>query len=368
MTDVIVSIATIPVRVQNGCLARCIKALLNQSIEVKKIYVNVPYIYKRFGSLSDHLIEYIKRLSDKVEVLQHKVDSPIIKYFGAIHHCEQGDKNDYVFVGDDDQEYHPLLLEKMREGIYDSMYVYQNRYHIVKHGTGGIIHGFVGLMFQARLLKGEMEILESFRNTWIDDQVMSMLFAQWEIPIVPSPVNDFDDIYLTLNSKGMEQLGMGGDLALSKETSDRAKQINKLEKDCGCHFVMKNHPSSKGECFHLFDLAPSVIHLVKFNKMTDENWKRYETIFELCKRLPVTLNVVTLDDIESLYIEIVNDSTLEFLEDVHAIKLLDSQQGLYLSLKHDITEDTILDLLCLRQNKMLYKNGLVYFSRFIESD
>tara|TARA_R110000772_G_scaffold257353_1_gene374140 strand:- start:115 stop:1218 length:1104 start_codon:yes stop_codon:yes gene_type:complete len=236
-----ISIATIPPRVRDGSLIRCVNSLLIQSIKIKKIYVNLPNKFKRFEQLTETEIKIIEDYDEKIKVTYTNYDSPALKYIGALKHIENDDE--YIFIGDDDQEYHKDLLKKMREGCYKDNAVYQNRYNIVKKGTAGIIHGFVGLMTQKKVFNN----LDNFKfpkECWIDDQLFNIYFFLNNIEILPSPIHEFQDIYRKLNNNNQEQIGEG---ALCMMPKKRSIQIRELEELYGVFFLKKNKPDSQGK-------------------------------------------------------------------------------------------------------------------------
>lgn len=268
-----ISIATIPPRFNS--LLKSLRAFLNQTLEIKKIYVNLPEDFKRFENFTPEQEEEIKAISNKIVITKTPYDSPALKYLGCLPYV---DKEDFIFVGDDDQEYHPELLEKMKEGIYNEGAVYQNRYHIVKHGTAGIIHGFVGLMLKAKLLSN-IKTFDLPKTCWVDDQLFSIYFHKNNIPILPSPVNDFDEIYSKTSSYGTEQIGDG---ALCKMDLPRKKQIKELELMYNVFFLKKNHHLSKGKIKDVIykNIQFPTIHLVILDKPTKENKKNMKMLIE----------------------------------------------------------------------------------------
>ena len=51
--QVIASIATIPPRINNGDLKKCVDSLLKQTHKLSYIFVAIPKNYKRFGQLTN---------------------------------------------------------------------------------------------------------------------------------------------------------------------------------------------------------------------------------------------------------------------------------------------------------------------------
>ena len=148
-------------------------------LKPKKIYVNISKDYKRFKNFTDEEIKNIENYNECIEVIINNYDSPLIKHIGIIN--KHNEKNDFVFIGDDDQEYNYKLLENMRDGIYNNNDVYQNRYHVVKTGTAGIIHGFVGLMYRVGLLDNFSNEMKLPNKLWVDDQFMNIYFKKTKI-------------------------------------------------------------------------------------------------------------------------------------------------------------------------------------------
>ena len=270
-----ISIASIPPRIHDGSLEKSIRAFLKQSVEIKNIFINLPERFIRFKNLTEEEENKIKSLSSKIIITKTPYDSPALKYLGCLPYVKD---DDILFVGDDDQEYHENLLEKMYEGMYNDNAVYQNRYHIVKHGTAGIIHGFVGLMMKAKVFR----FIKDFdlpKNCWIDDQLFSIYFHKNNIPILPSPVNDFDEIYSNTSNYGTEQIGEG---ALCMMDIPRRKQIKELEKMYNVFFLKKNHHLSKGQIKDVDynNLTFPTIHYVILDKPTKENKSNFKNLVE----------------------------------------------------------------------------------------
>lgn len=268
-----ISIATIPPRFNS--LIKSLRSFLTQTIEVKNIYVNLPANFKRFENFTPEQEEQIKDISDKIVITKTPYDSPALKYLGCLPYV---DKEDFIFIGDDDQEYHPELLEKMKDGIYNENAVYQNRFHIVKHGTAGIIHGFVGLMMKAKVFEN-IKNFDLPKTCWVDDQLFSIYFHKNNIPILPSPVNDFDEIYLHTSHYGTEQIGEG---ALCKMDLPRKKQIKELELMYGVFFLKKNHHLSKGKIkdVNYKNLKFPILHLVILDTPTKQNKQNFKILIE----------------------------------------------------------------------------------------
>lgn len=240
---VVASIATIPPRLSNGDLQRCVDGLLHQTQGVDTIYVSIPYRYVRFptqvhdADLPGWLHE--PRYRDKVVVLRPPSDpGPIAKYM-CVAQCMfqvpvRADLQDTViFVGDDDQVYHPTLIERMVAAYpHDRQAVVQNRYDIVRFGSGGIVHGFVGLLVGATCLQNLLRFpLPPI--PWVDDQVMSIYFAKEGVPMLASGVTHFKDIYAELQEGHEKGVGSGEALHM---LGNRATMVREVCMFYGCRF------------------------------------------------------------------------------------------------------------------------------------
>jgi len=341
MNDIIVSVATIPPRVRNGCLSKFIHSMLNQTLQPKKIYVNVSRNYQRFENLTELEINEIKNINlDVIEVIRCDLDSPLIKHIGYLNH--HADKSDFVFVGDDDQEYNLTLLERMRGGIYNKDNIYQNRFHVVKTGTAGIIHGFVGLMYQVARLNNFHSIMDTKKQVWVDDQFMNIYFHKNNNKIVASPINDFDEIFYTLGDTGMEQLGKGGDLCLDSLTNNRLQEIFDLECEYDVKFLLKNNPKSKGECIdytrnpkgrNMFITIPD--KLTDKVKKNIQEWSNYANAFKYnFSLLKIKKEVLSLPNCPA--------HIKEFIADKEGLLLCHKHGGIYVN--RNFTCNTMLDL------------------------
>jgi len=270
----IVSCASIPPRIRNKDIYKFIDSILNQTINVNMIYINLPHHFERFENLNKKEIHELENYNDKIKVTFSDLDSPLLKYTGALKYI---DDDEIMFIGDDDQEYKDDLLENMLTGFYDDKAVYQNRYHVVKKGTAGIIHGFVGLMMKRKVFNN-FNKFKIPKKCWIDDQLINIYFYKNNIRILPSPVHDFDDIYKTLRN-GMEQIGSG---ALCMMDTPRKKQIRELEIFYNVFFLKKESNKSKGKLkdfdWNIFYKLKINIHYVIFDTITSANKKNFEQL------------------------------------------------------------------------------------------
>ena len=101
-----ISVSTIPPRLKN--LNESVNSLLNQTKKPDKIFVNIPYKYKRFSeTIEDNQIP--KFDSDIVEVTRCEDCGPGTKLLGSLNKLK---KNSLVILADDDHVYEDYMIEK----------------------------------------------------------------------------------------------------------------------------------------------------------------------------------------------------------------------------------------------------------------
>ena len=101
-----VSISTIPPRIKN--LEKSVKSILGQTLKPDKIFINIPYKYKRFKEIiSDDQIPNFKDIS--VEVTRCEDCGPGTKLLGSLDKMK---KNSLVILADDDNTYENYMVEK----------------------------------------------------------------------------------------------------------------------------------------------------------------------------------------------------------------------------------------------------------------
>jgi hypothetical protein len=77
--------------------------------------------------------------------------------------------------------------------------VYQNRHNIIeKTSSGGLIHGYVGLLVPAETLSSLPAFPLPACARYVDDQWISAYFFFQGVPIYPTGVEEYPDLYQTL--------------------------------------------------------------------------------------------------------------------------------------------------------------------------
>ena len=142
-----VSTSTIPQRIKN--LDKSIKSLLNQTKKPDKIFINIPFKYKRFSeTIKDD--EIPKFDSSVVEITRCEDCGPATKLLGSLDKLE---KNSLVILFDDDHVYEDYMIEKF---FYFYSKTPDNSYSFYVHPLGnfGIGQGADGFAINTNCLKG----------------------------------------------------------------------------------------------------------------------------------------------------------------------------------------------------------------------
>ena len=226
--SVVASLTTIPPRIATECRL-AINLLLHQ---VEHVYVSVSDTYKRFGEWE--VPAYFSEEPYASHVTLHRTEDkgPATKYLGALDIIPS---DAWVFVCDDDQEYHPDLILRMKRAL-SGLAVYQNHYeHIKLKTSGGLIHGYVGLLVHMSQLKGLQDFPLPPCAYFVDDQWMSIYCFKNEIPIKPTGVELYRDIYAVLQN-AHEKIGAASLAGLQ----NRDEKVAELAAELGVKFEREN--------------------------------------------------------------------------------------------------------------------------------
>ena len=237
------SLTSIPSRFDKCKLT--IDSLITQ---VDHIYLNLCNTYTRFkefnsnNSVPSYLLKE-EPYKSKLTITFGKDYGPATKYLGALDYISN---SQWIFFCDDDQEYHPNLISKMLNNIstnnitinnitinnISKFGIYQNRYNIVKNGSGGIIHGYVGNLMHRSLLNELPTFDLPDLAKYVDDQWMSIYCHLQNISIYPSGIEEYKDIFSVLEN-GNEKIGKDSLAGLQ----NRDNKIKELEKYYNIKFI-----------------------------------------------------------------------------------------------------------------------------------
>ena len=168
-----VSISTIPQRIKN--LNKSIESLLNQTRKPDKIFVNIPYKYKRFKeTIEDNQIP--KFNNSIVEVTRCEDCGPGTKLLGSLNKLE---KNSLLILADDDHTYEDYMIEKF---FYFYSKAPNNAYSFYVHPLGnfGIGQGADGFAINTNHLKGIQnfydKVVKDYKELFLYDDLWISFF------------------------------------------------------------------------------------------------------------------------------------------------------------------------------------------------
>ena len=168
-----ISISTIPPRLKN--LNKSVNSLLKQTRKPDKIFVNIPYQYKRFSeTIEDNQIP--KFDSDIVEVTRCEDCGPGTKLLGSLSKFE---KNSLVILADDDHIYEDYMIEKF---WYFYSKAPNNAYSFYVHPLGnfGIGQGADGFAINTNYLEGIKnfydEVVKDYKELFLYDDLWISYF------------------------------------------------------------------------------------------------------------------------------------------------------------------------------------------------
>ena len=168
-----VSISTIPQRIKN--LNESVKSLLNQTRKPDKIFINIPFKYRRFSeTIEDKQIP--KFDNNFVEITRCEDSGPGTKLLGSLNKLE---KNSLLILADDDHTYEDYMIEKF---FYFYSKAPNNAYSFYVHPLGnfGIGQGADGFAINTNHLKGIQnfydKVVKNYKELFLYDDLWISYF------------------------------------------------------------------------------------------------------------------------------------------------------------------------------------------------
>ena len=168
-----VSISTIPQRIKN--LNESVKSLLNQTKKPDKIFINIPFKYKRFTeTIEDDQIP--KFDNNIIEITRCEDCGPATKLLGSLNKLE---KNSLVILADDDHIYENFMIEKFFHFYSKAP---NNAYSFYVHPLGkfGIGQGADGFAINTNHLTGIKKfydkVVKNYKELFLYDDLWISYF------------------------------------------------------------------------------------------------------------------------------------------------------------------------------------------------
>ena len=168
-----VSVSTIPPRIRN--IKKSIHSLENQTQKPDKIFLNIPYKYRRFenGVLDKDIPTFENK---NVEITRCEDCGPGTKLLGSLNKFE---KNSLVILADDDHTYEDYMIEKF---FYFYSKAPNNAYSFYVHPLGnfGIGQGADGFAINTNHLKGIKDfydkVVKDYKELFLYDDLWISYF------------------------------------------------------------------------------------------------------------------------------------------------------------------------------------------------
>ena len=168
-----VSISTLPQRLKN--IEESVESLLKQTLKPDKIFINIPYKYKRFNEVIED--KQIPKFKNKIiEVTRCEDCGPGTKLIGSLDKIK---KNSLLILADDDHTYEDYMIEKF---FYFYSKAPNNAYSFYVHPLGnfGIGQGADGFAINTNHLKGIKyfynEIVKNYKELFLYDDLWISYF------------------------------------------------------------------------------------------------------------------------------------------------------------------------------------------------
>ena len=168
-----VSISTIPQRLKN--LNKSVESLLKQTQKPDKIFINIPFKYKRFSETIEE--EQIPKFDNNiVEITRCEDCGPGTKLLGSLNKLE---KNSLLILADDDHVYEDYMIEKF---FYFYSMTPDNAYSFYVHPLGnfGIGQGADGFAINTNHLSGIKnfydKVVKNYKELFLYDDLWISYF------------------------------------------------------------------------------------------------------------------------------------------------------------------------------------------------
>ena len=170
-----VSLTTIPSRIKN--VHKTIENLNNQTIKPDKIFLNIPFEYKRFinDKINENDINELKKLN--IEITRCEDFGPATKLMGSL---EKVKNYDFVILIDDDHLYYnnifSIFIDEFKKNPINYSF-YLNKILNIKMGQCSD-----GFLINTKLLDKISIFYEKFvknnRNMFLDDDLWFAIYLQ----------------------------------------------------------------------------------------------------------------------------------------------------------------------------------------------
>ena len=171
-----VSLSTIPERVKY--LNKSVDSLLNQTLKPNKIFINIPYKYRRFETIIKD--DDIPKFSNQnVEITRCEDCGPGTKLLGSIDKLK---KDSLIILADDDNVYENYMIEKFYH-FYSIAPTNAYSFYVHPLGKFGVGQGADGFAINTNYLNGIKEfydqIVKDYKELFMYDDLWISYFLYY---------------------------------------------------------------------------------------------------------------------------------------------------------------------------------------------
>ena len=173
-----VSLTTLPSRVDN--INETIISIQNQSIKPNKIFINLPYSYKRFKDYSFTQNQINKLSKYDIEIVRCDDFGPATKLMGSLKEIK--DNYDCVILLDDDHIYHNKSFEVMLKNFSLNKVNYSyylNKIFNIRHGQCSDIF-LINSIFLDDIENFYNKFVKNSTNMFLDDDLWFAIYLYCE--------------------------------------------------------------------------------------------------------------------------------------------------------------------------------------------
>ncbi len=187
-----VSLTTLPSRIDN--IENTILSIQKQSVQPNKIFINLPYNFKRFKDYNFTESQINKLSNYNLEITRCEDFGPGTKLMGSINKIK--DNYDCVILLDDDHIYHNSSFEIMltnfkKKQINYSFYL--NKIFNIRHGQCSDIF-LINTNFLGEIENFYREYVENNINMFLDDDLWFAIYLYCEKKTsIKNLIDDFSE-------------------------------------------------------------------------------------------------------------------------------------------------------------------------------
>tara|TARA_B100001057_G_scaffold265901_1_gene266097 strand:+ start:744 stop:1472 length:729 start_codon:yes stop_codon:yes gene_type:complete len=176
MKNFCVSLTTLPTRIDK--IGKTLKSIDNQSIKPNKIYINLPYEFKRFPNykFTEDQIEKLQKYN--VEINRCNDYGPGTKLIGSLSKIKE---YDFVIILDDDHIYHnkmfEIFLNEFKKNEKNYSYYVQKIFNLnMGQGADGILINTKNL---TKIVNFYQIYVNKNKNLFLNDDLWISIYLQF---------------------------------------------------------------------------------------------------------------------------------------------------------------------------------------------